>query len=134
MSEQDNIQTVQQAYAAFGSKDIPRLLGLLDDNIDWQPIIGASAAVPTSGRRQGRAAVAGFFQQLSESIEFDAFEPKEFFGNGDKVVVLGSYRGRARHNNRAFANDWVMVFTVRDGKAVAFREYLDPTSLNAAFA
>ena len=34
----------------------------------------------------------------------------------------------------AFDADFVMVFTLRDGKIVAFREFTDSAAVNAAFA
>lgn len=134
MSEQDNVQIVQAAYAAFGSGNIPALVDLVADDIDWHAVQGASSSVPSAGPRKGRAAVSSFFQQVGESIDFETFEPKEFLPKGDKVVVLGTYKGRAKKNGKAFGSDWVMIFTFRDGKIAEFREYFDPTTMNQAFA
>ena len=46
MSAPTNTQIVQQAYAAFGRGDIPALLSLLAEDVDWHPVYGAGPNVP----------------------------------------------------------------------------------------
>jgi ketosteroid isomerase-like protein len=58
MGEQQDTEIVCQADAAFGGGDIPALLDLLDDDIEWQAVIGAAPHVPTAGTRYGKQAVA----------------------------------------------------------------------------
>ena len=134
MSAEQNTKVVQEAYAAFGRKDIPALLKLVSDDVDWQAVVGTSSAVPTSGRRMGRAQVEQFFGQLAESVDFKQFEPREFIAERDKVAVLGYYAADAIATGRGWSSDWVMVFTVQNGKIVQFREYADVAAINAAYA
>jgi ketosteroid isomerase-like protein len=133
MHEQQNTEIVRQTYAAFGRGDIPALLDLLDDDIEWQATIGAAPHVPTAGKRFGKQAVAEFFRILSQTIEFSHFEPREFIAQGDQVVILGSYAGRAKATGRTFAEEWAMVDTLKNGKIVRFREYVNAAAINAAF-
>lgn len=133
MSEADNVKVVQSAYAAFGRGDIPALLETLDPNIDWHAVIGVGPNVPTGGARHGKAEVVRFFQQLGEAVMFRKFEPREFLAHGDTVVVLGAYAGVAKPTGRSFDLDWVMVFTLKGGKATKFREYTDAAALTAAY-
>src|SRR5215211_4342376 len=44
------------------------------------------------GLRQGKAAVAKFFEQVNETTSFQQFEPREYVAQGDTVVALGHYR------------------------------------------
>jgi ketosteroid isomerase-like protein len=134
MSEAQNTKVVQDAYAAFGRGDIPALLGLMADEIHWQPVIGTAAHVPISGERRGKAGVAEFFKRVSETEDFQQFEPREYVAQGDKVVAIGHYRATARGTGRTFESAFVMIFTVRDGRIVAFREFTDSAAVNAAFA
>ena len=134
MSEAQNTTVVQDAYAAFGRGDIPALLGLMADGIHWQPVIGTASHVPFSGERTGKAGVAEFFKRVAETEDFQQFEPREFVAQGDTVVAIGHYRATAKATGRAFDSDFVMVFTLRDGKVVAFREFTDSAAVNAAFA
>jgi uncharacterized protein len=134
MTAEQNTAIVKDAFAAFAGRDIPALLNLVSDDIDWHAVIGASAAVPTSGRRVGREAVGRFFNDLAGGIDFKRFEPREFIAERDKVVALGYYEGSSLATGRNMSSEWVMVFTLRDGKIVQFREFADVAAINAAFA
>ena len=129
MSDAQNIQLVKDAYAAFVRGDINAILDMLDDTIDWHGVIGTEGVLPQAGRRHGRAAVAEFFRQVAEATTFETFEPREFVAQGDRVVAIGHYRGKANPTGRTYASDWVMVFEIRNGKFVRFREFTDSAQL-----
>ena len=59
MSEQKNVETVQQNYAAVGRGDIPTLLSLLSDEVEWS--MPGPSVIPWTGTRRGRQQVAEFF-------------------------------------------------------------------------
>ena len=134
MSEADNTRIVKDAYAAFARGAIGEILNLLDDNVEWEAVKGAEGVAPYAGLRQGRPAIAEFFQLVDQYVKFDAFEPREFVAQGDQVVAIGRYSGSVNPTRRPFASDWVMVFTVRNGKVVRFREFADSAQLVNAFA
>jgi uncharacterized protein len=130
----DNLTAVKEMYAAFGRRDVPALLASVDENVQWQAIIGAGSHVPTSGTRQGKQAVAEFFQILAKTVDFSRFEPREFITDGDTVVTLGEYAGRSIATGRSFQAEWAMVFNFNNnGKLVRFREYAGSNSIDAAF-
>ena len=131
--EAQNTQLVKDAYDAFLRADIPALLANLDDGVQWHAVIGTEGVVPTSGLRQGRDAVGQFFAQVAEHMDFRSFEPREFIAQGDQVAVIGHYQGTAKTTGRGWDADWVMIFTIRDGKVVRFREYTDNKQLISAF-
>jgi uncharacterized protein len=132
MQEAQNTKIVKDAYAAFGAQDLPTLLGLIDEQVHWKPVTGASPAVPSSGERHGVAAVGEFFRLVASSMKFSRFEPQEFVAQGDKVVALGHYTATTSTGG-SMDSDFVMVFTVRNGKITAFQEFTDSAQLNAAF-
>jgi len=132
MQEAQNTKIVKDAYEAFGRGDVQTLLGYFDDAILWKPVHGAGRHVPTAGERRGKAAVGEFFKIVSEQVNFLRFEPKEFVAQGDKVVAIGHYVAKAP-TGRGFESDFVMVFTLRDGKVVEFQEFSDSAAINAAY-
>ena len=134
MSEAQNTKVVQDAYAAFGRGDIPALLSYMTDDIHWRPVIGTAEHVPFSGERKGKAGVGEFFKQVAESEDFQQFEPREFVAQGDKVVAIGHYRAVTKVTGKTFESDFVMVFTLREGKVATFQEFTDSAGINAAFA
>jgi ketosteroid isomerase-like protein len=133
MNESQNTKLVQEAYAAFSRGDVAGILATLDDQIVWKPVTGAASYVPTAGQRRGKAAVAEFFKLVAESMQFSSFEPREFVAQGDKVVALGHYVGKASTGGH-FESDFAMIFTIRNGRIVEFQEMQDSAALNAAFA
>ena len=133
MSESANIQMVKDAYAAFQQGDIDGVLRLVVDDVDWHGVKGAEGVAPQAGARKGRAAVGGFFRQLAAATEFPHFEPREFVAQGDQVVVIGDYAATVKITGRSAVTDWVMVFTVRDGKISRFREWTDSAQLVRAY-
>jgi ketosteroid isomerase-like protein len=132
MNEAQNTKTVQEMYAAFGRGDIPTLLANVADDIVWVGVYGTGAHVPTSGERQGKAAVGEFFKQVASNVNFSTFEPREFIATGDKVVTLGRYTATTPLK-KGFDSDFAMVFTLRNGKVTHFQEFCNGAAINAAF-
>ena len=124
MSQQD-VDTIRGAYEAFARQDIPAVLDVMDDSIEWQ----TPESLPFGGSFRGREEVAGFFGTLPEHFGELNVEPAEFLDAGDHVVVIGEHRARGK-GGEEFTAPWAMVWTMRDGKAVAFREYTDTVVIN----
>ena len=133
MAEKENTQVVKDAYAAFQRGDVAAIVNSCDENVEWHGVIGTEGVLPQSGRRRGRAEVAEFFKQVAETTDFTSFEPKEFVAQADKVVALGSYSARLKPSGQTYASDWVMVFTVRNGKVTGFQEFSDSAQLVRAY-
>ena len=49
----------------------------------------------------------------------------ELIAGGDQVVALGRYSGTYRETGKPMHADFAHVWTLRDGKAVRFRQYFD---------
>jgi ketosteroid isomerase-like protein len=115
------LNIIQQAYQAFGRRDIPALLNLVADQVDWEFV--GSADLAYARRRQNKNEVASFFSELEKADDILAFEPREFIEAGDNVTVLGWTKGIARETKTPFETEWAHVFTVRDGKVVRWRGF-----------
>jgi uncharacterized protein len=129
MNEQQNLDLVRQGYEAFGRGDINALLELLAEDIEWTS--PGPPELPTAGARRGRQQVAEFFQAVDQVFEIQRFEPKSFIAQGDLVVVLGSDTASVRATGKVLTDEWAHVFTIRDGKIAAMREYLDTAAVVA---
>ena len=115
------LDVVQQGYAAFGRKDIPALLELVADQVDWKEICPGS--LPYSGLRRTPGEVGEFFSAITQVEEITVFEPQEFIEAGDIVTVLGYLEAFALDTNQKFQSEWVHVLTVRDGKITRWRGF-----------
>jgi uncharacterized protein len=115
------VEVVQEAYDAFGRGDIPAVLGLLDENVDWR----TPESVPHGGDFQGREAVGGFFAGIAERWDGFAVDFDQVVDGGETVVGIGRARGNLKGTGDA-EYGFTHVFTVQDGRVVRFREYVDP--------
>ena len=123
MSEQQNVDMVRQAYAAFANNDLEHVLGCMSPQVEW--VTPDVPSLPFTGRRQGREQIAEYFRLNRELLDMRAFIPQEFVAQGNKVVVLGHGAWTSKETGRDFESDWVHVYTVEGGEIVAFREFLD---------
>src|SRR6202035_3219740 len=80
MSEQQNVQIVQNAYTAFARGNIQTILDSLADDVEWA--LPGEGLIPQAGTYQKRDGVARFFQTLTQTTEFSNFEPREFIAQG----------------------------------------------------
>jgi uncharacterized protein len=131
MSELENTGLVQQAYDYFLSGDIPAVLELLSEDVEW--VVPEVGGVPGRGNWHGREQVGQFFQTLDDTQGARQFEPREFVAQDGKVVALGHYVWHVRSTGREWESDFVHVFSVHDGKITRFQEYTDTAALAEAF-
>ena len=128
MSNEKNIQTVKDFFAAIGRGDKERLLALVAEDIEW---IIPGEDWPLAGTRHGHAGLADLFETASKSIETST-EPREFIAQGDKVLVIGFAKGKIKATNKAFEDHFVFAITIQNGKLTNIREYIDTQALARA--
>jgi ketosteroid isomerase-like protein len=116
-------QIIQQAYDAFGRGDIPALVALVADDVDWEFV--GPADLPYAGRRTTPQQVGEFFHAIPRADVIHAFEPREFIESGEHLTVLGWEDSTAIESGRRFQSEWTHVFTVRNDKVVRWRGFFD---------
>ena len=134
-NEEKNLQVVQQHFMAFGQGNIQAVLDTFAENVDFQSPVtrNAPAEISWARPRHSREEIAAFFKELSEKIQIERMETLEFIAQGDHVVVEGRNHGAVKSTGRMYEHDWVMVFTLREGKIIRSRRYYDTADIVAAF-
>jgi uncharacterized protein len=133
MSEEANVQAAQAGYAAFGRGDMPAILEMLADDIEWVDP-GPAGVLPTAGTHRGKDAVMAWFGTLGGNVDFEVFEPREFIAQGDKVVALIHAEATIRNTGKKMVQDEAHVWTFRDGKVARIQLYLDTAAMVAAYS
>jgi uncharacterized protein len=119
----DATAVVQQAYEAFGRGDVPAILKLVAEEVDWEFVGPASLAY--AGRRRNHKEVADFFAAVTRADDIHAFEPREFIAAGEHVTVLGWESATALDTGKKFESEWIHVFTVKNGKVTRWRGFFN---------
>ena len=127
----DAVDLLKKAYDAFAQGNIEELLSFYADDAEW--VYPEIEGVPQTGRRQGRDEIAQFFGKLGEVEEVLDFQQNQFIGEGDNVVVLGTYKAKAKATGRTWKTDYVHVATVSGGKIQSFKIFADTAAAAAAY-
>jgi ketosteroid isomerase-like protein len=113
-----NAALIKGAYDAFSRGDTQSVFAAFAEDIFWH----VPGRGPLSGDYRGHAQVLGFFEHFMRlsggtfRIQID-----EVFTKGDRVVVLCT--NSARRGGQSWSSPEVHVWTVKDGRALAFWEY-----------
>ena len=130
MSQQD-VQTVRGGYDAFNRKDIPAVLDLYDDQIEW---IEAGGGRAPAGTFRGAQSIANeVFATVPQNFNDFRAEPEQFIYASEHVVAVGRFRGRAK-NGASLDAPFVHVYRMRNGKVAGFQNYVDATRWASAWA
>jgi ketosteroid isomerase-like protein len=119
----DALATIQNAYAAFGRGDVPAILEMLTDDVQWQ--FCGDRKAPYTGTLKGRGQIGEWFGSVAGADDIQAFEPRQFLVGPDHVTVLGWERTVSRPAGKPFECEWVHVWRVRDGRIAGFWGMLD---------
>jgi ketosteroid isomerase-like protein len=125
-----NAQSVQTIYEAFGRGDVPAILDLMSDSVEWEQWEGSNngqdAGVPWLVRRSGKDGVAAFFQALAENLEVHSFVPVNLLEGGGQVAATISIDGTVTKTGERFQDEEIHLWTFDEsGKVTGFRHYTD---------
>jgi ketosteroid isomerase-like protein len=110
--------------------DLDAVVADMADDIEWHQAQG----LPHGGLYRGRDEVErAIFAPLDDEW-WDEFEatPNEVLDAGTEIVVLGRYTGRAKRTGNRLDVPFVHVWSLRDGQAIRFRQFLDTAGWIAA--
>lgn len=116
--------------STFSAKVHTNLLKLHTEDTEFV-FLGLADIIPYAGTYQGKDQVQQFFIRVSEAMEFD---PRDFFAQGDKVVVIGHTEGRIKPSGQPIWNEWVHIFTLREGKPARLQAFMDTAVAVAGFS
>lgn len=132
MGKHKSTVLVQAIFGAFLRGDVPAILDKLSDNVEWtvaRPMDG----VPVFGTFKGKDGVKKFLETLAGGSEIKVFDPNEYIAQYDKVVALVHIEAVIKSSGKAYAQDAVMVWTVKDGKVTKFHAYDDTEAVSSAW-
>ena len=116
-----NKQIIQGAYQAFAEGDVPKVLAVMDDKIEWTEAEG----FPLHGTYVGpQAVVEGVFMRTGEIGDDFAVTPTRFVAEDDTVVATGTYSWKHRSTGTPAVVQMPHVWTLRDGKVITMQQHV----------
>jgi ketosteroid isomerase-like protein len=129
MGTQENIEFVR---SFLETEDWPRLIDRLADDVVFKVTI--PEGTPVSGEFRGKDAVVEHFGNLANLLEFRQEKPLEYFGSGERVVVLGQETVEIKKNGATVPHsEFADVFDFRDGLVARFTIIQDLTAVVDAY-
>src|ERR671932_1611712 len=121
---------MRSAYDAFNGGEIPGALAAFDQQIEWNEPGGGRA--PRGTFRGPQSVANDVFSTVPQNFEQFEAQAEQFIDAADRLVVTGHFRGRTKAGQQVdvpFAHVW----TMRDGKAASFQNYVDAPSWTKAW-
>nr|MBI1229475.1 ketosteroid isomerase [Cytophagales bacterium] len=127
----ENRTIIDGLYKAFAIGDIPTVLGAMDSAIVWNeaegnayadgnPFIGPDAVL---NGVFGRIGAEHEYFNLKDIVLHEMFD--------DKVLATLRYDGK-RNNGNSYDAQVAHLWTLKDGKVIAFQQYVDTKKLHDA--
>ncbi|MFP7674905.1 nuclear transport factor 2 family protein [Marivita sp. S0852] len=108
---EDNIQVVQDFFAAYGAGDLEGIAAVMDENVQWH-IPGRH---PLSGTKNGRDEVIAFFNQLGVA----GFQADPIYFGADENYVIDIHRGWSNADGLPNVDTtWALVYRIENGRIV----------------
>ncbi|MEP6788182.1 MAG: nuclear transport factor 2 family protein [Acidobacteriota bacterium] len=123
MSENDKA-IIDEIYVAFNSRNYEDILGHFTEGFEW--IAAENSPLADLSPYRGIDAIrTGVFDRIAAGFESLTVKADEIFAGEDRVVVLGYYHGKFRGRSDEFRAQVAHIWTVGDGKAKRFQQYVD---------
>jgi ketosteroid isomerase-like protein len=119
----ENKQLISEYFGSLAKADYPAAIGKFADDITWWVLPSS----PMGGTYEGKDAVLGLFASGTGLYDPNVPLAPEVVGmvaEGDMVAVELVITGRSA-KGREYRNHYHFLFTVRDGKIRAVKEYVD---------
>ena len=132
VSDPNNLTTIDELYKAFSKGDIPTVLSYMDTKIEWNEAEGNKLADgnPYIGPD---AVVNGVFARLgAEHVYFKLANIKLHEMSNNQVLATLRYDAKNKESGNAYNAQAAHLWTLKDGKIVAFQQYVDTKKLAGA--
>ena len=129
-----NVGVIDGLYKAFAVGDIPKVLGGMDSKIVWNEAEGNKYADgnPYIGPQ---AVLNGVFTRIGAEHEyFKLVDIQLHEMSNNQVLATLRYQAKLKKNGAIYDAQVAHLWTLKDGKAVAFQQYLDTNQVAEAIA
>jgi len=129
-SKKDNTTIIDNLYKAFAIGDIPAVLASMDAKVVWNAAEGNAYADgnPYIGPE---AVLNGVFARIgAEHDYFKLTDIKLHNMDNNQVLATLRYNAKVKKNGAEYNAQVAHLWTLKDGKVIAFQQYVDTKKLH----
>ena len=133
ISDPNNLAVINSMYEAFSIGDIPAVLSMMDPKVIWNEAEGNAYASgnPYIGPE---AVLNGVFAKIGPDHEYFKLTDIELHEmSNNKVLATLRYNAKIEDNAATYDAQAAHLWTLKDGKVIAFQQYVDTKKLDEAF-
>lgn len=128
--EAQNEAVVKQIYADFAAGDIDSFSAKLSPSIVWNEAENNPYS-PDSPYEGIDSIMTGVMAPIGQDFSAFSVNPDSYIVDGDKVMMLGRYDATYKATGKTMTPQIVHIWTMKDGKAVAFQQIGDTYAMHA---
>ena len=125
-------RAAEQLYAALEADDVTGFLALCAEDVSFR--YPAEGRLPYGGSWEGRGGVARFLEAHDEAEEIVSFQVHRMLAEGETVIVLGNFAGRAKPNGGPWSTQFVHHLKITGGLLRRWEAFYDSAAAVEAHA
>ena len=133
VSAPENIALIQKLYDDFAKGDVPAVVAVLDANVVWNEAEG-NAWADGNPYKGPDAVLNGVFARVGS--EYDYFKTANIQlheMSNNQILATLRYQGKIKKNGKKIDAQAAHLWTLNNGKIIAFQQYVDTKQLDEAF-
>ncbi|MEK3789413.1 nuclear transport factor 2 family protein [Paenibacillus sp. FSL K6-1230] len=124
-----NLEMVKSTYEGDAKENGLKYQAYLAEHAEWTE----AAGFPYAGTYVGYEEIFhNVFSRLGSEWDNYMAKPKEFYEDGNTIIVVGVYFGTYKLTGKFFEADFVHIWRVENGKIVRFKQYVDSHLVQAS--
>jgi len=125
----NNMELVQKEYAYWAQGDIHSMGALFHADILWEDCNGFPFIGGDGSFRGTSAIIEGVLNRMSEQYKAFHIDIQELFAIGEKVVMMGYYKGIFKNTTKSFKANVTHVWSIREEKVTHFFQAVDTAEI-----
>ena len=129
---QENIELIKNIYTLFNKRQYDEILPNFSDDMTW--VAADSSPLGDESPYHSPANIrTRVFGRIEAGFESLTVRTDEIFGADGRVVVLGYYNSLIKGRETPSEIQLAHIWTIRNGKAVKFQQYVDTFAIAESF-
>lgn len=125
----NNLELLKQGYADFSTGNLDGVISVWQPNIVWAEETGFPFVKGDGIFVGAQAIIEGVFANIPEYYDDFSIEITDFVDGGDKIVMVGFYKGIWKATGRKFKANAMHAWTFKDGKVASFFQAADSAEI-----